>query len=434
MSEQQQDNGLIGSLFTGYGGLDMGVNMALGGGMRVAYTSDIEPGPTAIERYHAHGDDCPNLGDITRLDKDNLPYTDVICGGSPCFPAGSLVLTDHGFMPIEHVKVGDRVLTHKGNWKPVTDIGSHIGDTIILRGQGTPGIECTPNTLFLTCGASRQWSPRKNGYERIQTDFKWVPVNDLIGRWICNVASVPPLSIPEFQYPNAVVRRIRMDTAFFYFVGRFLGDGWLSIVHMKNGKGDSCRVHICDSFDKEREMIDHFNETDLHFYKSYTATTVKFTCYSMALYRWLYENFGKGAKGKRIPSWVFGMRKEWRDALIRGYRDSDGSKTKNGWTALSVSENLILGMKTLMLMEGKGVSLSSYQAHRAHYLRGGLVKDSRTYNLAIFDHSKLGFIRPDSFWGRVRRAEEGRKGERLYGLRVEDDCSYTVDGIAVSGL
>lgn len=81
---QANDNGLIGSLFTGYGGLDLGVSMALGDGMRVAYTSDIEPGPCAIEAYHAEDGDTPNVGDITRLDPMRLPDTDVIAGGSPC--------------------------------------------------------------------------------------------------------------------------------------------------------------------------------------------------------------------------------------------------------------------------------------------------------------------------------------------------------------
>lgn len=84
MQNNSEHNGLIGSLFSGYGGLDLGVDMALGGGMRVAYTSDIEPGPCAIERYHAHGDDCPNLGDITGIDLDNLPAVDAVAGGSPC--------------------------------------------------------------------------------------------------------------------------------------------------------------------------------------------------------------------------------------------------------------------------------------------------------------------------------------------------------------
>lgn len=35
----------VGSLFTGYGGLDMGVMIALDSSARIAWTSDVEPGP-----------------------------------------------------------------------------------------------------------------------------------------------------------------------------------------------------------------------------------------------------------------------------------------------------------------------------------------------------------------------------------------------------
>lgn len=38
----------IGSLFTGYGGLDMGVAMAIDPAARVAWTSDVEPGPCKL--------------------------------------------------------------------------------------------------------------------------------------------------------------------------------------------------------------------------------------------------------------------------------------------------------------------------------------------------------------------------------------------------
>lgn len=71
----------IGSLFSGYGGLDMGVQMALGPA-RVAWVSDIEPGPTRILAHHYP--DAPNLGDITRVDWTQVEPVDVIAGGSPC--------------------------------------------------------------------------------------------------------------------------------------------------------------------------------------------------------------------------------------------------------------------------------------------------------------------------------------------------------------
>ena len=72
----------IGSLFTGYGGLDMGVAMALDPAARVAWTSDVEPGPCKLAA--TRWPDTPNLGDITKINWADVEPVDIICGGSPC--------------------------------------------------------------------------------------------------------------------------------------------------------------------------------------------------------------------------------------------------------------------------------------------------------------------------------------------------------------
>lgn len=72
----------IGSLFTGYGGLDMGVAMALDPDARVAWTSDVEKGPCRLAQVR--WPDTPNLGDITEINWDEVEPVDIICGGSPC--------------------------------------------------------------------------------------------------------------------------------------------------------------------------------------------------------------------------------------------------------------------------------------------------------------------------------------------------------------
>lgn len=72
----------IGSLFTGYGGLDMGVAMALDPDARVAWTSDVEKGPCKLAQVR--WPDTPNLGDITAINWSDVEPVDIICGGSPC--------------------------------------------------------------------------------------------------------------------------------------------------------------------------------------------------------------------------------------------------------------------------------------------------------------------------------------------------------------
>lgn len=70
----------VGSLFTGYGGLDMAVHEVLGGD--TAWVSDIDKGACKIlaHRYP----DVPNLGDITTVDWSQVKPVDVLTGGFPC--------------------------------------------------------------------------------------------------------------------------------------------------------------------------------------------------------------------------------------------------------------------------------------------------------------------------------------------------------------
>lgn len=72
----------VGSLFTGYGGLDMAVRMAIAPGARVAWTSDVEPGPCRLAEVRWPG--VPNLGDVTQVDWSTVEPVEIICGGSPC--------------------------------------------------------------------------------------------------------------------------------------------------------------------------------------------------------------------------------------------------------------------------------------------------------------------------------------------------------------
>lgn len=72
---------VIGSLCTGYGGLDMGAVTALGGG-RIAWVADPDPHVGAVLAARLSG--VPNLGDIRQVDWSAVEPVDVITAGFPC--------------------------------------------------------------------------------------------------------------------------------------------------------------------------------------------------------------------------------------------------------------------------------------------------------------------------------------------------------------
>jgi DNA (cytosine-5)-methyltransferase 1 len=71
----------VGSLFSGIGGLDLGLERA---GMQVIWQSEIDP--YACKVLKKHWPEVPNHGDIKQIDWRAVEPVDVICGGYPCQP------------------------------------------------------------------------------------------------------------------------------------------------------------------------------------------------------------------------------------------------------------------------------------------------------------------------------------------------------------
>jgi hypothetical protein len=153
-----------------------------------------------------------------RLIEDGIGFPDIIAGGSPCFPKGTLILTKRGLIDISDVVVDDEVWTHVNRWRRVVRLYDHLASTIILRGQGHPFLVTTANHPFLAVAKNWKHKPRKEN-TTISTP-EWTDAVDMHGRFWASPTSIT-CETPELP------KRVVDVEAFFWCLGRWLADGWV---------------------------------------------------------------------------------------------------------------------------------------------------------------------------------------------------------------
>lgn len=135
-----------------------------------AYSCDIQDCSGGHPEWHCKEDVLPLLnGNCTFKTCDGKEHTidgkwDMVIGFPPCFVAGTQVLTDKGYKSIEEIQVGDMVLTHKGRYRRVYDVMSKPTDKLAMVNTGDSGlIMCTLNHPFYT-----------KDEKHMEDGFKWV--------------------------------------------------------------------------------------------------------------------------------------------------------------------------------------------------------------------------------------------------------------------
>jgi DNA (cytosine-5)-methyltransferase 1 len=111
----------VGSLFSGIGGLDLGLERA---GMRVVWQSEIDP--YACRVLAKHWPTVPNIGDVTLVDWSTVERPDVICGGYPC-PAFSQAARGRNVAPDLWRHMRDAVDALRPRFVVIENVAAHLG-------------------------------------------------------------------------------------------------------------------------------------------------------------------------------------------------------------------------------------------------------------------------------------------------------------------
>ena len=329
-----------------------------------------------------------------------------------CLARGSLVLTRGGYKPIEQVVVGEHVLTHRGRWRPVLAVqNTGIRPVVELRAQGVAGLVLTPDHK-VWARDSRRFARQADYMRQVEPD--WLAAGEAVGAYVNR-------KLPEVE-PTVV------SDHHWWIVGRWLADGHWS---ERGSLAISCGSH---------EMEDLRARLGKHAGRNYRTTAgearqIRLRDRGGDLRR-IIKACGRGATGKHLPPEAFTLPASSARALLDGYLSGDGHylPDRRRWMASSVSRELLLGM-ALLAQRAYGATASVYRGRPA---RTGVVmgrtvsmRQDWIFSFDIQDGRRKGsLILDDGAWMRVRAADPAGE-EETWNLRVEEDESYTAEGMIV---
>ena len=389
------------------------------------FYSEIEPFPCRVLAHHYP--DTPNLGDMTKL--DGHPYSlDVFSGGTPCFTAGNMVLTESGYRPIETIREGDMVMTHEGRLRKVVAIGAKMAHNIVDVTIATrQKIRCTADHKFWAAvRPHRDFRRHADTFLKVQFDgMSFQPISKVgVGGYVAQLSEYETMPLPKMpKVYNA------SDADILELAGWYVGDGH------------------CAGFSNTRHkkvLVLSLSESKVENFRSRFNGVVNFTAYphdKNGVYRvqvacaelcdWLVENFGHLSHNKNIPAWLIASTDENRQSFLEGYMATDGYSSQQArlsFACSSTSYALALGIADLV---GKCA------VYKANVPPTKEMYDGRIVNQRPFWTVRRS-TKPNRFhdygkWSGVRVREiRERCPEVVYNITVEDDHSYIVNGLCVS--
>lgn len=338
--------------------------------------------------------------DIRRVYAEDIPKADCWCFGFPCFAKGTYILTEKGYIPIEDISVGDKVLTHKGRWRKVTATmhrdGARLWD---VNGFGILPTRTTAEHPYYVTKPDQPMEFKK--------------VEQLDDSWYSTMV------LPDAESDG-------YSKEMWWIIGRYLADGWR--VERKD-RPSGGRIVFAISDDKRTEFEQRLREAKIHGTYTKEQTCGKYHVCNNQLYEYL-EKFGKYAHGKRIPREALCLPREKAKYFFDGYMSGDGRSDRE--EATSTSAALILGMCIIAQRLGKSVPAVYYtRRDEKCVIQGRECRQRDTYTFRISSKSVKGHYRARYVCRELYQPTESDDFGTVYNISVEEDNSYVANGAIV---
>lgn len=351
---------------------------------------------------------------------------------SACFRAGTMITTGNGPVPIEQIKTGDRVLTHKNHYRPVLGTMTREDNVYRVKVDRLPSMFVTEEHPFLT---DKGWV---NTVDLKPGDF--VKIGQSIAEEVPHVITFAGVEVEEMVYAANTDRRkrsgdissqikpikqnIEVNADVAWFLGMYLAQGSISKEHdirLTVGMHDTAYANRIRDILYNNFGVVALIEEGVDKKRGHKWVTVR--CHSKFLTEWLLANFNKGFDKKSLPGWLMIVPSEVKAAFISGVSDGDGTKINKNQIRITLSnEKLIRQLFGLLQDLGYDPGLR----------RESMPKLGTTYPWSVYyGSSNPGMVRPGGYY-RVKEVDfvEGEK-ETVYNFEVAEDNTYVANQIVV---
>lgn len=207
-------------------------------------------------------------------------------------------------------------------------------------------------------------------------DFVRMPIRSVTSKVKSVTIPITPKGRVSKKIPAMVPQKeVPLNKSFGWLCGLYLSEGSIHVnTRLADRPADALYFTIHQK-EKDRTisgirealgMFQHIN-----YYESKRSKTANCVVYDSGLTRWIMENFGRGAEGKKIPDWVFDSGEEFVDGLLRGYYEGDGciGNRSTVVSCHSISLPMIIQIRGLLASRGYGWSSLYFTPAGVHYER-----------------------------------------------------------------
>lgn len=369
---------------------------------------------------------------------------DMVWLSPPCLPGREEVLTPQGPRRIETLRAGDLVLTHKGRYRKVRHVGTHLyeGAMYGLRLNGTVDVREFTAEHPMWVRRTRDSGPLG---EAAFIPASEVQVGDRIGfpiipevegtarRFVEQLGAAKDDGKGQGRVVDLLAMAERRSL--WFLLGAYLGDGY-----RRESRHEVIYCVGPEDGELSQQVQTHLNDLGLGWNvdRSAGSTNVKVRVHAKHLCM-LAGAFGDGCEEKQLPEALMELEQPLADALLEGYFAADGSEQPRRMQGhqelqakrkiVSISLSLLRGMQRLLLRRGEYWCINVAARAGTATIEGREVQTKDRWELVLREGAQKRTIHEfidGAVWVRVRTVETRQTAEQVWNLEVEEDNTFCV--------